>query len=267
VSRGAIERQPWWRPADWPAPISVIAGHTLRAGGYSVGAWSGLADKAGLNLGAHCGDDPRAVALNRGLLADALPSMPLWLEQMHGVDVWRPSAYPAVAPAFPPQADGAVSAEPGRVLAILSADCLPVLITDRGGTVVGAAHAGWRGLAGGVLEQTLAAARDLAPKARDWLAWMGPAIGPTAFEVGDEVLAAFEAADPSASQCFVRGHRAGKWFADLFGLARQRLARAGLHAVYGGGCCTVTDPARYYSYRRDRETGRMASLIWLGPSD
>lgn len=264
MSRAAIERSPWWQPADWPAPASVRAGHTLRAGGYSTGAWSALGGAPGLNLGAHCGDDPQSVALNRGLLTSTLPATPLWLQQTHGVEVWRADAPGVQAWSNPPCADGAVSAACNQVLAILSADCLPVLITEQTGLVVGAAHAGWRGLANGIVEQTLAAARELAPQGQTWMAWLGPAIGPTAFEVGDEVLAAFETDHPAVRQCFVPCRASGKWMADLFGLARQRLARSGVQAIYGGGCCTVTDPARYYSYRRDRETGRMASLIWRG---
>jgi YfiH family protein len=164
-----------------------------------------------------------------------------------------------------PRADAAVTCIPGRVLAILTADCLPVLLADRSGRRVGAAHAGWRGLAAGVIEQTVAALRDLPGDDDALVAWLGPAIGPEAFEVGDEVLEAFVAHDAGARACFRPREVPGKWFADLYALARRRLAAVGVGEVGGGGFCTVTEPQRFYSHRRDRTSGRMASLIWIKP--
>ena len=270
-----------WQAADWPAPRGVVAGHTLRGGGVSRGPWGapggavavsdeggkavGEGTDGGLNLGAACGDDPAAVALNRARLAAHLPAEPLWLDQVHGVRV-QPVEGPPVPGAAPPAADASVTAQPGVVLAVLSADCLPVLLTNRQASVVAAVHAGWRGLAGGVIENAVAAARRLAPQATDWMAWLGPAIGPAAFEVGEDVLDAFGQIDPGASAFFVPGAVAGKWQADLFGLARRRLAQAGVAQIHGGGLCTVSDPRRLYSYRRDRTTGRFASLIWIRPT-
>lgn len=267
---------------DWPAPAGVRAFVTLRSGGFSRGAW-GLADGAagGWNLATHCGDDADAVRRNRERLRTLLPAEPRWLEQVHGTAVHdadpgalaprrmgagahATGAVPAADDDRPglPCADAAVTARRGVVLAVLTADCLPVLLSNRSGSVVGIAHAGWRGLAAGVLERTLDA---LAARAadRDWIAWLGPAIGPASFEVGEEVREAFVAADAAASDAFTAGRAAGKWQADLFMLARQRLASAGVASIHGGGECTVSDAARFYSYRRDRVTGRMASLIWL----
>jgi YfiH family protein len=268
-----------WQPADWPAPPGVVAGHTLRGGGVSRGPWGtpggevavsdeggrGEAADGGLNLGAACGDDPAAVGVNRARLAAHLPAEPLWLDQVHGVRVQAVEG-PAVPGAVPPVADAAVTAQPGVVLAVLSADCLPVLLTNRQASVVAAVHAGWRGLAGGVIENAVAAARRLSPEATEWMAWLGPAIGPAAFEVGEDVLDAFERIDPGASVFFVPGAVAGKWQADLFGLARRRLTQAGVAQIHGGGICTVSNPRRLYSYRRDRTTGRLASLIWIRPT-
>lgn len=254
-----------WQDADWPVPASVRAGHTLRRGGVSTGAWGDQAGGGGLNLGAQCGDTPTLVAANRARLAAHLPGEPVWLEQVHGVRVHRADhAGDGTAIAA---TDASVTDRAGVVLAVLSADCLPVLISNREGTVVGAAHAGWRGLAGGVIEGMVAAARRLAPADTQWMAWLGPAIGPLAFEVGDEVRSAFVAHRAQAGAAFVVGREAGKWQADLFLLARQRLAELGIDSVHGGGRCTVADPERYYSYRRDRTTGRLASLIWIDPAD
>ncbi|MEI8304667.1 MAG: peptidoglycan editing factor PgeF [Burkholderiales bacterium] len=263
-----------WNPLRGVFAATVRAGHTGRVGGGSAGPWS-APDGGGLNLGARCGDDPADVQANRALLRHWLPAPPVWLDQVHGVAVHRAGrAAPWATPEEPgntpaahaePQADAAVTDQPGVPLAILTADCLPVLIANREGTVVGAAHAGWRGLCAGVIEQTLAAARGLAPAAGDWVAWLGPAIGPAAFEVGDEVREAFLAHDSRAAACFLAGARPGKWQADLFGLARQRLAAAGVDRVAGGGECTVADPRRFYSFRRDRVTGRQGSFIWIDP--
>lgn len=232
---------------DWPVPARVRALITTRAGGTSVGPY------ASLNLADHVGDDPAAVRANRARLRALLPAEPVWLEQVHGTDVL------CVETGGARRADAAVSRTPGTVCAVLTADCLPVLLADRAGTVVAAAHAGWRGLCAGVLERTVAA-MDTDPG--QLLAWLGPAIGPEAFQVGDEVRAAFLAVDAAAAAAF-RPDGPGKWRADLYALARQRLARAGVQARYGGGLCTFSDPGRFFSYRRDGTTGRMASLIWL----
>lgn len=255
---------------DWPAPANVRALSTTRRGGVSHGR-HGLADGSpgGLNLGDHVGDDPAAVAENRSRLAACLPAAPQWLEQVHGCAV---AIADASATATVPRADASVTAEAGRVCAIMTADCLPVLLCDQAGTVVGAAHAGWRGLCAGVLEATLermagvAAGRGRA----QWLAWFGPAIGPDAFEVGAEVRDAFlsqglphERAEIEAAFRAVGGDRPGKYLADLYALARTRLRRARCEQIHGGDACTVSDPARFYSYRRDGTTGRMASLIWI----
>ena len=233
---------------DWPAPANVRALATTRRRGCSRGAY------ADFNLASHVGDDPAAVAANRARLRGHLPAEPLWLAQVHGTRcVLAEESRPGV------EADASVSFTPGTVCAVLTADCLPVLFCDVGGTVVAAAHAGWRGLAAGVLESTVAAMRC---PAADILAWFGPAIGPAAFEVGDEVRAAFVAHDAAATAAF-EPHGAGKWLCDIYVLARQRLAVLGVHSIGGGDLCTVDDAERFYSYRRDGATGRMASLVWL----
>lgn len=234
---------------DWPLPAGVQARVSTRAGGVSAAPY------ASLNLGSHVGDDADAVAMNRARLRHLLPAEPLWLQQVHGIAVADADADDGV-----PTADAAVARRPGRVCAVLTADCLPVLLCDAAGTVVGAAHAGWRGLAEGVIEATLA---RMAVPPHTVMAWLGPAIGPQAFEVGDEVRARFLGLDAAAAAAFVPATAAGKWMADLFLLARQRLERAGVVSVHGGGVCTHGDPGRFYSYRRDRVTGRFASLIWL----
>lgn len=243
--------------AAWDAPAHVRAVVTTRRGGVSTGP------RATLNVAAHVGDEPAAVAENRRRVraALALPGEPLWLRQVHGTRVVaHEDAALADAPQGP-EADAAVAFAPGRVLAIMTADCLPVAFTTRAGDRVGAAHAGWRGLAGGVLERTLDALR--APPS-EVVAWLGPAIGPAAFEVGAEVREAFVAADESAAVAFVPNAR-GRWQADLYALARLRLARAGVGAVQGGGACTHADAERWFSFRRDRDAGRMAMLVWLEP--
>ena len=233
---------------DWPVAATVRAAVSLRTGGTSGGPF------ASLNLGGHVGDDPSAVAGNRARLATALhlPAEPLWLEQVHGSDVARFDGTPL------PRADASVALEPGQVCAVLVADCLPVLLADRAGRCVAAAHAGWRGLAAGVIENTVASL-PVAPSGL--VAWLGPAIGPDAFEVGAEVREQFLAADAGAEELFRPG-RAGRWMADLFGLARRRLAAAGVTSVHGGGLCTLSDPGRFFSYRRDGLTGRLAALVW-----
>lgn len=233
---------------DWPAPAAVKALQTTRIGGVSRAPYDSL------NLGDHVGDEPAAVAANRSRLASALPGGPLWLRQIHGTVVAdADSAAPGT------EADAAVARRVGKVCVVMTADCLPVLLCDRAGTAVAAAHAGWRGLCAGVIEATVAA---MDRPAGDLVAWLGPAIGPKAFEVGDEVRAAFTAHDPAAAAAFVPA-TGGKWLADIWFLARQRLAAAGVDAVWGGGRCTVTERERYFSYRRDGATGRMGTFIWL----
>lgn len=233
---------------EWPAPANVHALQTLRSGGVSQGVW------AGWNLGDHVGDDPANVAANRALLRQQLPAEPFWLRQVHGVCTVDAAASPRDS-----EADAAFARQAGVVCVVMTADCLPVLFCDRAGTVVAAAHAGWRGLLDGILESAIVA-MGVAPG--ELLAWLGPAIGPRAFEVGDEVRAAFVARDTEAALAFVP-LRTGKWLADLYALAGLRLRRAGVSALYGGGECSFSDRQRYFSYRREGITGRMASLIWL----
>lgn len=240
-----------WIVPDWPAPKRVRSLVTTRHGGVSTGAY------ASLNLGDHVGDDPSAVTENRRRVAAALPAAPLWLSQVHGLTVLEVGGEFATGRA--PEADAAFSRRTGTVCAVMTADCLPVFICDRSGSVVAVAHAGWRGLLGGVLEQTV---RAMTCPGTELLAWLGPAIGPGAFEVGDEVRSAFVSAHDEAAAGF-EVRQPGKWLADIYLLARQALARVGVTAVYGGGCCTASDAARFFSYRRDGVTGRMASLIWL----
>lgn len=239
---------PDWTEPDWPAPERVRALVTTRHGGVSDGPYTSM------NLGAHVGDSPLAVARNRAILREFLPAEPLWLDQVHGVDVADARTCTSA------RADASFAAGSGAVCAVMTADCLPVLFCDDEGTVVAAAHAGWRGLAAGVLDATIAS-MQVAPSRI--MAWMGPAIGPDAFEVGEEVRQVFVAADPAAAEAFVPAGRSGKFLADLFLLARLRLRAAGVERVSGGGICTWSDPLRYFSYRRDRVTGRLASLVWL----
>jgi YfiH family protein len=246
--------------ADWPAPAQVHACTTLRRGG-GIGASSAPFDA--FNLGARRDDDAGAVQRNRETLraVAGLPAQPRWLQQVHGIDVVRFGAdarRDVAAPDDEPLADAAVTAERGVVLAILTADCLPVLFCAADGSEIGAAHAGWRGLAAGVLEATVAALHT-APQ--DLLAWFGPAAGPSTYEVGDEVRQAFVQHDAAAAAEFV-ATRAGHWHADLYALARRRLAAVGVTRVSGGGLCTISDAQRFYSHRRDARTGRMATLIW-----
>jgi YfiH family protein len=237
-----------WIVPRWPAPPRVRALSTTRAGGSSGGPY------AGFNFGDHVGDAPAAVAANRGELARLLPAAPVWLRQVHGTRVVDAAqAEPGCA------ADAALARQAACVCVVMTADCLPVLLCDRAGSVVAAAHAGWRGLAAGVLERSVEA---MAVAPADLLAWLGPAIGPAHFEVGAEVRAAFVDADPTAASAF-RAGAAGKWHADLFVLARQRLQACGVASVHGGGECTYSDPQRFYSHRRDGLSGRMATLIWL----
>jgi YfiH family protein len=239
---------------EWPVPGSVRAVVTTRSGGASQGPFESL------NLGDHVGDDPRAVIENRDRLVEAarLPSQPLWLDQRHGNRVFLAEDDVPDQPI----ADGVVIRNPGRVGAILTADCLPVLFASDDGHCVGAAHAGWRGLAGGILEATL---RAMGGSPRRILAWIGPGIGRSAFEIGPEVRQRFLDDDPGSMDCFDRGEQ-DRWFGDLEGLARRRLAKAGVESVFGGGFCTHTDRARFFSHRRDARSGRFATLIWLSGS-
>lgn len=237
---------------EWPAPARVRAVSTTRQGGVSLPPWNTL------NLGAHVEDDPRHVEANRSRVASELgvASEALgWLSQVHGTDM---VTLPAKGV---PEADAATTDVPGQVCAILTADCLPVLFCNRSGSRVAAAHAGWRGLCHGVLEAVVTAFRE---PASDLMAWLGPAIGAEHFEVGPEVREAFMTHDPRAADAFSRrGARPGHYLADIYSLARQRLGAAGVHAVFGEPLCTFSDSRRFYSYRRDGKTGRMASLIWI----
>ena len=234
---------------DWPAPAIVRACVTTRAGGVSVAPFDTL------NLGDHVGDDPAAVAENRRRLQALLGCRAAWLQQVHGVTVVEADPQQLL------EADASWSARPGVACAIMIADCLPVLFCDRAGSRVAAAHAGWRSLAGGVLEASVAA---LSCPADQVLVWLGPAIGPQAFEVGAEVREAFVDQHPQAAEAFVPSVNPGRFMADLYRLARIRLAAVGVTAVSGGSLCTFNDP-RFYSYRRAARTGRLASLIWLEP--
>jgi YfiH family protein len=246
---------------EWPAPPKVHAAFTLRSGGVSAAPFDSL------NLGAHVGDQAAAVAENRRRVRTrlSLPEEPAWLEQVHGVEVVDlDGATPAAgatlhAPAAGmPAADAVVSRRAGRVCVVQVADCLPVLLTARDGSAVAAAHAGWRGLAAGVLEVTV---KRLAVEPRELLAWLGPAVGAAHFEVGAEVRQAFLAQDAAAADAFAANTR-GRWQCDLAGLARRRLARLGIGAVFGGQWCTYGEASRFFSYRRDGRCGRMAALIW-----
>lgn len=237
----------------------VRYGCTTRRGGVSVGVW------ASFNLGMHTGDDPQAVRENRRRLAAALPAEPFWLEQVHGTQVADADAPQWHAGTSLPRADAAITSETGRVLAIMTADCVPVVMADIEGRVLGVAHAGWRGLAGGVLEATLAAMQQRLPAAVAWRAWVGPCIGQARFEVGEEVRQAFVDFHPDADKFFLPGRYAGKWMADLPALACQRLEMAGVYGAELSGLCTYDRDDLFYSYRRSAGTGRMATLAWLVP--
>jgi polyphenol oxidase len=248
-----------WLIPDWTAPPNVRAFVTTRTGGVSRGEY------ATMNLGRNSGDDPANVDRNRAIVRALLPSEPTWLAQVHGAEVVRAAAQrPEVdrtgeyrLPEMP-RADASFTAERGPVCVVLTADCMPVFFCDRAGTRVAVAHAGWRGLAAGVLQNTVAA---LEVDPREVLAWMGPAIGPDAFEVGPEVREAFLAADAGAEAAF-RAGKPGKYMADLYALARRALERAGVESVTGGGFCTYHETARFFSYRRATKSGRMGAFIW-----
>ncbi|WP_348748665.1 peptidoglycan editing factor PgeF [Pseudomonas rhodesiae] len=236
-----------WLIPDWPAPAQVNACVTTRAGGVSLAPFDSL------NLGDHVEDSLEAVLENRRRLSQTFDIQPAWLRQVHGVNVVKAD------PGRTLEADGCWTDTPGIACTSMTADCLPALFCNRAGTRVAAAHAGWRGLAAGVLEATV---DSLAVGPADILVWLGPAIGPQAFEVGPEVREVFMQQLPATAQAFVPSRNPGKFMADIYQLARLRLATRGITAVYGGGLCTVTDP-RFFSYRRSPRTGRFASLIWL----
>jgi YfiH family protein len=233
---------------DWPAPANVKALQTTRAGGISSTPYDSL------NLGDHVGDVPLAVAHNRMLLNTLLPSEPVWLEQAHGTLVANADHASCL-----PQADACIARHHAAVCVVMTADCLPVLLCDKQGSVVGAAHAGWKGLAAGVIEATV---QEMKVAPQNLMGWLGPAISQDAFEVGDEVRAAFVTAQPQAASAFIPGSH-GKWFADLYALARLRLNALGITQIYGGDYCTYREREYFFSYRRDGATGRMGTFIWL----
>ncbi|WP_456417721.1 peptidoglycan editing factor PgeF [Thiolapillus sp.] len=236
-----------WITPDWPAPIRVRALSTTRKGGFSPPPWDSF------NLGSHVGDSPDLVQKNRArLMADAcLPAEPLWMEQVHGCGVLTRDC--------DSRGDARFSNKPKEICAVMTADCLPVLLCDVRGSAVAAVHAGWRGLAAGVLEQALGC---FAPPTSAIMAWLGPAIGPNAFEVGEDVREAFLRNQPRSETAFISCGQE-KWLVDLYELARQRLYARGVKRIYGGDHCTYTESEYFFSYRRDGRTGRMASLIWL----
>ncbi len=234
---------------DWPAPANVKSLQTTRHGGASVAPYDSL------NLGLHVGDAPLVVNQNRQLLSPMMPSEPVWLAQVHGTRVANADAANCVE-----QADASVARTRGSVCVVMTADCLPVLLCDEDGTVVAAAHAGWKGLAAGVIESTVAAMQVNPHKL---MAWLGPAIGAAAFEVGAEVRTAFIAHQAQAAIAFTAHDTQGKYHADIYVLARQRLNALGITRIYGGQHCTFTEQEYFFSYRRDGVTGRMGSFIWL----
>jgi polyphenol oxidase len=242
-----------WIVPEWPAPPHVQAFVTTRNGGASSGAY------ATMNLGRRTDDNPAALAENSRRLFGYLPSTPVWMDQVHGSTV---VTLEASAPAAAPIADAAITRHPGVVCAVLIADCLPILFANRAGSAVGVAHAGWRGLARGVVESTVAAFAGLNIDAGELVAWIGPGIGSAAFEVGADVVDAFCGGDSGAAACFAP-LGGDKWNGDLASLAKRRLRAAGIAAIAGGGFCTYTDASRFFSYRRQHASGRMAALAWL----
>ncbi|MBP6058224.1 MAG: peptidoglycan editing factor PgeF [Nitrosomonas sp.] len=244
-----------WIIPDWPAPHNVKTLFTTRNGGVSSGI---NGTYASLNLGAHVNDNLADVACNRALLHHYLPAEPKWLKQVHGtLPIWIDHTA-----AVTPEGDAVLSRKQGTVCAVMVADCLPVFLCDAAGTTVGVVHAGWRGLAGGIIERSIAA---MQADSGQLMAWLGPAIGPDYFEVGADVYEAFVRHDEKMTQAFLlkENNDEKKWLANIFLLARQRLASMGVTEIYGGGICTFSNPQRFFSYRRDGETGRMAALIWL----
>ena len=232
---------------DWPAPANVKAMQTTRNGGVSTGVY------ASLNLGDHVKDHPQHVAANRQLLSGYMPSEPVWLNQVHGVRV-----IDAALSSCLESADASFATRKQVVCVTMTADCLPVLLCDQAGTAVAAIHAGWRSLCDGVIEATVNA---MPVQADQLMAWLGPAIGPEAFEVGGEVRAQFIAQDAQAELAFKA--KGDKWLGDLYAIARQRLQTLGITQVYGGGRCTFNEPETFFSFRRDGDTGRMGCFIWL----
>jgi YfiH family protein len=241
-----------WITPDWPAPRRVRAFVTTRAGGVSEGEY------ASMNLGVSSGDEPDRVARNRAAVRAHLPGDPLYLAQVHGTGLINWGTTPIN---LTPKADASITATPGRVCVVLTADCMPVLLATVTGDKVGVAHAGWRGMAAGVIENAVAA---MQAEPGDVVAWMGPTIGPDAFEVGPEVREAFVSQDTGADVAF-RSHRPGKYMADLYALARRRLMNAGVKQVHGGGFCTYHEADRFFSYRRAQKSGRMGAFIWIHP--
>jgi len=243
--------------ADWPAPANIHAVVTTRSGGVSTSPWDSL------NLGTHVGDDPVHVAENRQRLLRALRNTafcetPQWLNQVHGVCVTDAEPEAKKRGYFVPDADAVMTTAAALPCVVMTADCLPVFFCDSKGRRVAVAHAGWRGLCDGVLEATV----KKFPVPGDVLAWLGPAIGPEKFEVGAEVREAFLQRDDAVENAFMPSPNKGRWLADIYALARQRLMMSGVQSVHGGGFCTMTDSARFFSYRRDGRTGRMAAVIW-----
>lgn len=234
---------------DWPAPPNVMALQTTRQGGLSAAPYDSM------NLGEHVGDEPLTVARNRVLLNHLLPCEPVWLEQAHGILVANADDASCL-----PQADACIARHRESVCVVMTADCLPVLLCDAQGSVVGAAHAGWKGMVAGVIESTVQA-MNVPPQ--NLMVWLGPAISQDAFEVGEEVRAAFVAAQPQAASAFKTGQSGGKWLADIYALARIRLNALGITQIYGGNYCTYRESEKFYSYRRDGTTGRMGTFIWL----
>ncbi len=243
---------------EWSAPENIRAFSTVRYGGVSESPYQGDdSGKNGLNFGMHVGDSLLDVQKNRAILRKELPAEPVWLNQVHGTTVVNGEGVLGI-----PDADASFSEKNGIVCTIMTADCLPVLLCDKAGTVVAAAHAGWKGLAGGILENTVTVMREKTNS--EIMAWLGPAIGPDAFEVGEDVRRAFVQKNPLMGSAFVvRKNMAGKYLADIYALAKMTLDKLGVTDVSGGGFCTVTDKERFYSYRRDGVTGRMASGIWM----
>jgi polyphenol oxidase len=241
---------PDWIVPDWPAPANVRALITTRAGGASQGPY------ASFNLGLRTDDDPRSVSANRLQLEALLPQPPRWLRQVHGATVVEADSLMETT-----EADAAVARRAGTVCGVLVADCIPVLFSNRAGTTVAVAHAGWRGLAAGVILNTV---ERMGTAPRNLIAYLGPGIGPAAFEVGADVRGAFLGRDAGLQAAFAP-HAPGKWLADLFLLARRALQRAGVEDIHGGGLCTYSDARRFFSYRRERATGRMAAVIWMKP--
>jgi len=242
-----------WLVPDWDAPARVRAFVTTRSGGVSGGEF------ASMNLGGSSGDDPAYVARNRLIVREQLPAVPRWMKQVHGTDV---ADLDILDESQVPLADAAVASKPGRVGVVLTADCMPLFLADESGERVAVTHAGWRGMAAGVIERTVEAMGSHPSRV---VAWMGPTIGPAAFEVGPEVREAFMADDPDAGGAF-RSHKPGKFMADLYSLARRRLASAGVTRVHGGGFCTYTETQRFFSYRRAQKSGRMGAFIWIEPA-